>query len=232
MAALTNFSADGSWTADSGTTADAVPRETFSAAQYGQAARNLFPRGRAWNRQDGSNQASFCDALGQVYAQQDADSIQMLSDFFPATATQGLPEWNSSVGLPDPCSGAPATTADNQQQIVAKLAATGGQSISYYTELAAALGYDIEIAEFCATSPGTGAPAGMITNINDWDHTWQVTITNPNTAPASTTPLECLLERYKPAHTQFYIVVGTQAQVSTRLFSVSDTVARPLLIQV
>ena len=232
MAGLSSFSADGSWSADSGTTADAVPVETFSAAQYAQAARNLLPRGRAWNRQDGSNQARFCDAIGAVYAQQDADSLQMLSDFFPATATQGLPEWNASLGLPDPCSGAPATTAENQQQIVAKLAATGGQSIPYYVALAAALGYIIGIAEFCATSPGSGAPAGMITNINDWDHTWQVTITNPNTAPASTTPLQCLFERYKPAHTQFFIVVGTQTPVTERLFSVSDYVARPLLIQV
>lgn len=229
-----NASADSIWTADSDVTADSNEPEasTFSAQQYSQAARAMLPPGRAWNRQDGSNQASFCDALGDVYADQDGDSVQMLADFFPATATQGITEWNETLGLPDPCGGTPASQAINQQQIVAKLAATGGQSVPYYTALAAALGFQISITEFSPTLIGDDAPAGMITKTADWAYTWRVNILNSETAPADTTMLQCLLERYMPAHTQFYIVDGTPTTNFDRLFNVTDNVKQPLLIQV
>jgi uncharacterized protein YmfQ (DUF2313 family) len=225
-----NASADGVWTADSDITADAdAPAEpTFSAAQYSQAARNLLPPGRAWNRQDGSNQAFLCDALGDVYEEQDADSVQLLADFFPPTATQGIPEWNSTLGLPDPCSGAPASQGANQNQIVAKLIATGGQSIPYYEALAEALGYEISISEFSPTVQGDDAPAGLITKAQDWAYTWRVNVIS---GPASLLALYCLLTRYRPAHTQFYVVTGASPPLTDRLFNSGDNVSEALLIQ-
>lgn len=217
-------------TADSGLlTVDGGQACTFSPDQYSQAARNLLPRGRAWNRQDGSNQALFCDALGLIYAQQDADCLQMLKDFFPATAGEGLTEWNASLGLPDPCLGTPSNQTTNQQQIVAKLIATGGQSVAYYIELAAAIGFDITITEFSPSNPGTDAPLGLIVHPQDWAYTWRVNILNEDTAPNSS-QLVCLLDRYKPAHTQFYIAGGSVPVVTTRLFNVTDNAAQPLLI--
>lgn len=225
-----NASADGIWTVDSDITADAPPDSSFTAAQYGQAARNLLPRGRAWNREDGSNQASFCDALGQIYAQQDGGSLEMLSDFFPATATQGIDEWNATVGIPDACSGAPASIEANQQQIVARLAASGGQSVAYFTAIAAALGYVISISQFSPTVQGGDAPGGLITKAQDWAFTWRVNILNSAEAPADTTELQCLLNRYKPAHTQFYIVDGVPGP-TFRLFEVTDSVAKALQVQ-
>lgn len=232
MGNIWNASADGTWTADSNTPADAPPSSTFSADEYSQAARNLLPPGRAWNRQDGSNQAAFCDALGIIYAEQDGDSLQVLSEFFPATAVQGIDEWNSSLGIPDACGGAPANQAQNQQQIVAKLVASGGQSVPYYISLASALGFEISITEFNAELPGNDAPVGMINTINDWDHTWRVNILNAAAAPADQTMLQCLFDRYKPAHTQFYIVDGTSSNPSSRLFTVQDNVSRALVVQV
>lgn len=226
-----NASADGVWTADSGVTADEPPDGTYTADQYSQAARALLPPGRAWNRQEGSNQALFCDALGEIYAQQDGDSVQMLSDFFPATATQGIDEWNSTVGIPDSCGGPPASMGINQQQIVAKLAANGGQDVPYYEQVASALGFEISITEFSPTAQGTDAPQGLITNANDWAHTWRVNILNAATAPADTTMLQCLLNRYKPAHTQFYIVDGAPGP-TVRLFEVTDNVSDALQVQV
>lgn len=229
-----NASADSLWTADSDVTADADAPATpiFSAAQYSQAARNLLPPGRAWNRQDGSNQASFCDALGDVYEEQDGDSVQMLANFFPATATEGIDEWNATLGLPDPCGGAPANQTINQQQIVARLVATGGQSVPYYTALAAALGFQISITEFSPELVGDDAPPGFITNAQDWAYSWRVNILNWETAPTDQTMLQCLLERYKPAHTQFYIVDGTPSGNYERLFNVTDNVSETLLIEV
>lgn len=226
-----NASADGTWTSDSDVTSDAPPSGTFSAAQYSRAGRALLPLGRAWNREDGSNQALFFDAIGQIYAQQDGDSVEMLSDFFPSSATQGLDEWNSTLGIPDPCGGAPASVAINQQQIVAKLVASGGQDVPYFTSLAAALGFEITITEFSPTAQGTDAPAGLITTADDWAHTWRVNILNAASAPADTTMLQCLLDRYRPAHTQFYIVDGTPGP-TVRYFDVADNVSDALVVQV
>ncbi|MDE2098626.1 MAG: DUF2313 domain-containing protein [Patescibacteria group bacterium] len=252
---------DSDLTIDSGLTLDADSIVgTFTAAQYAQAARNLLPPGRAWNHEDngtsasvlysiervaavgmtlppaalpgvGSNQSAFCDALGIVYGQQDLDSLQMLANFFPATATQGIDEWNASLGLPDPCMGTPATEAAAQQQITARLIATGGQSVPYFLQLASALGFEITITEFTPTEPGADAPAGMILNANDWAHTWRVNVLNSAVAPP-TAQLACLLERYKPAHTQFYIVIGASPTTSTRLFNATDNVSEPLLISI
>lgn len=227
-----NASADGLWTADSSITADGPLGSTFSADEYSQVARALLPPGRAWNREEGSTQASLYDALGTIYEKQDGDSIQMLEAFFPLTATDGLAEWDSTLGIPDSCSGAPANDLINQQQIVTKLIASGGQSVPYYTALALALGFTITVSEFSAESPGDDAPAGMINTINDWAHTWRVNIMNPDTAPADRTPLQCLLDRVKPAHTQFYIVDGTTISLTSRLFDVQDNVSRPLVVQV
>lgn len=207
-----------------------MANSSFTAAQYGQAARNLLPRGRAWPRDEGGEQAAFWDAIGEIYAQQDSDSVQMLADFFPATATQGLPEWNAALGIPDPCLGAPATQAINQQWIVVKLIASGGQSIAYFTQLAAAIGYQISITEFNATNQTTGEPAGFIVNPDDWAHTWRVNVLNAGSA-TSFPQLECIFNSIKPAHTQFWITVGTPPAVSDRLFNVTDNVAQALTIE-
>lgn len=212
-------------------TIDAGVLGIFSAEQYGEAAKALLPPGRAWSRDDGMSVADYCDALGIIYAQQDSDCVQMLGNFFPSTATQGLDEWNASLGLPDECMGAPASQAANQQQITARLTATGGQDIPYYTQIALALGFQISITEFSPTKPGGDPPAGMITKAADWAHTWRVNILNSGSAPA-TSLLQCLLERYKPAHTQFYIVSGTSPTSSTRLFDVADNDAEPLTITI
>lgn len=226
--------------ADSGVTGDVPgvtvdgdggPVGTYSWDQYSQAARQLLPPGRAWNAEDGSDQALYCDALGMIFAQQDADSVQMLANFFPATATEGIAEWNSSLGLPDSCMGPPANQAANQQQIVSRFISTGGQSIAYYQQIATALGFEISITEFSPTEPGGDAPPGMIVESSDWAHTWRVNILNVGVAPASSL-LQCLLERYKPAHTQFYIVIGSSPSETTRLFDVSDNVSDGLLIEI
>jgi uncharacterized protein YmfQ (DUF2313 family) len=127
--------------------------------------------------------------------------------------------------------GPPANLAANQQQIVARLISTGGQSIPYYEQIASALGFVISITEFSPTEPGGDAPEGMIVEESDWAHTWRVNVLNSGTAPANSL-LACLLERYKPAHTQFYIVDGTSPTTSTRLFEVVDDVTEALLIDI
>lgn len=181
----------------------------FSAAQYSGAMRQLLPRGRAWDTEDGSVQASVCDAMTLIYEQNDADANQLLADAFPGTANALLPEWNLTVGIPDPCLGVPQNQAQNIQQLLVKFASGGAQSVAYFVALAATLGITITITEFSATHAGTDAPAGMITKSADWNYTFRVNISN--IAPgfiSNLNGLQCLISRYKPAHTQFYLAAG------------------------
>jgi uncharacterized protein YmfQ (DUF2313 family) len=104
----------------------------------------------------------------------DEDAVQLLVEAFPSTTTDLIDEWNATVGIPDPCFGAPENIEQNRQYIVAKLIADGGQTVDYYKSIAASLGLIITIREFSASTPGTGAPVGLITKLEDWAHTWQV----------------------------------------------------------
>jgi uncharacterized protein YmfQ (DUF2313 family) len=177
----------------------------FSASQYSGAMRQLLPPGKAWNTEDGSVQASVCDALTLIYAQSDSDAIQLLADAFPGTANALLPEWNLTVGIPDPCLGVPASQAQNIQQLLAKFASGGGQSIDYLTALAASLSIDISIDEFSATHQALDAPAGMISIAADWNYTFRVTLLNISPGFINNiNGLQCLFNKYKPAHTQLY----------------------------
>ncbi len=181
----------------------------FSASQYSGAMRQLLPRGKVWNTEDGSVQALVCDALTQIYEQNDSDAIQLLADAFPGTANALLDEWNLTVGIPDACLGVPQTQAQNIQQLLAKFAFAGGQSVHYFVALAASLGITITISEFSATHQATDAPAGMIAKAADWNYTFRVNIFNIVSGSINNLDgLKCLINRYKPAHTQFYLSAG------------------------
>lgn len=186
----------------------------FTASQYSGAMRQLLPRGKAWNTEDGSVQASVCDALTLIYAQSDSDANQLLADAFPGTANALLPEWNLTVGIPDPCLGVPTNQAQNIQQLLAKLASGGGQSVNYLVALAATLGVTITISEFSATHTATDVPSGMISILADWNYTFRVNVFNSGIGN-NLSGLKCLISRYKPAHTQFWMASGI---MSGRIF--------------
>ena len=192
----------------------------FNLNQYALAMMALLPRGRVWQRTQDSNQYKLIEGLARTYQDVDAAAAQLLVDAFPASTTALINEWNSTVGIPDPCFGAPETIEQNRQFIVTKLTADGGQSNAYYIGLALNLGLVVNIREFSPALPGTGAPAGMIVNMDDWAYTWQARLDVNSPAlvefagdieaiklSQAYKALSCLLGRYKPAHTQFYISV-------------------------
>lgn len=214
---------------------------TFTAAQYSGAMRALLPRGRVWSIEDGSVQSLLCDGLTKSVAQVDNAANQLLSDAFPATAGALLPEWNLSVGIPDACFGTPQTQAQNIQQLLSKIASSGGQSVPYFVQLAAIFGINITISEFSATHTAPDAPAGMIVNAQDWNYTFRVNIDRSNMSAMTVASkvdsylsnrqlqaVGCLLTRYKPAHTQFYY--GFFTNTPSRNFNVADTANQHLTI--
>jgi len=182
------------------------------AADFLQAFLKLLPRGRVWSRDLASVQNLVLLGLNKIYETNTARANQLLVDAFPATTFELLPEWEATLGLPDPCAG-PAPTIDaRRKQVVARLTANGGQSIPYFTALAGNLGYQVTITQFMPSRFGKrfGTPFGG----TDWAHAWQVnaptfTINHLRFGDSFGVPfaywtnnvLTCELLAVKPAHT-------------------------------
>ncbi|WP_129240846.1 YmfQ family protein [Achromobacter veterisilvae] len=142
------------------------------AGDFLQAFLKLLPRGRVWSRDLSSVQNRTLLGLNKVYETNTARANQLLVDVFPGSTYELLPEWEATLGLPDPCAGPAPTVQARRAQVVARLVATGGQSIPYFTTLAKNLGYEITITQFMPSRFGKrfGTPFGGA----DWAHSWQV----------------------------------------------------------
>jgi len=184
----------------------------YSAADYLHALQALLPRGRVWSRDPDSAQTKVLSGFVHGIAALTARANYLLTDAFPASTFELLPEWESTLGLPDPCAGEASTRQQRVAQVVARLIATGGQSIPYFTAIAAALGYAITITQFMPSRFGKrfGSPFGGIA----WAFAWQVnaptfTISSLQFGGSFGTPfaswgnnvLQCELQRLAPAHT-------------------------------
>jgi uncharacterized protein YmfQ (DUF2313 family) len=175
--------------------------------------QSLLPQGRAWPRDEDATLTALLRGLAKSMADAHTRQINLLVDGFPATTEELLPEWEATLGLPDPCAGPLALVSERVAQVVARIKGKGGQSIPYYIQFAADLGYTITITEFAPYR--VGHPIGVPIFGEAWAHAWEVN------APAFTvryfrtgidtagTPLAdwaggvlaCELNRIKPGQT-------------------------------
>lgn len=172
-----------------------------------------IPTGPVWPRESDAIQTQILRALIPSFARSAARGANLIDDCFPATTLELLPEWEESLGLPDPCAGESPTIQQRQQQVVARFAAGGGQSKAFFIDYAAALGYRITITEFAPFR--FGETFGKPLNGPDWAHAWQVNAPSFSIerftfgldafgepfAEWSNDVLQCELNRLKPAHT-------------------------------
>ena len=125
----------------------------------------------------------------------DARADALLVDAFPATAVELLPEWELTLGLPDPCVGTLSSITERQMQVVSRLVSSGGQSINYFKAVAASIGVVIEsVTEYKTFT--AGMRVGQPIYGEDWAFHWRVNVQGP-----VTNPVQCLLQRYAPAQT-------------------------------
>lgn len=186
---------------------------SFSNADFQSALWALMPRGRIWNRDAGSTQDQVLGCFAPAFQRASADALALLAHAFPATALDLIPEWQESLGLPDPCAGEAPTLIQQRQQIVARLTNSGGQSAPYFIALAAALGYTVTVTNYAPFRCGQST-AGQQVGAQDWFYTWSInaplnTVT-PFLAGQSTAGeplatwgnavLECELRAACPAH--------------------------------
>lgn len=152
----------------------------YSSADFTSALTGLLPRGRAWPRDPDSVMVEAVACLAPTYARGSAAAINLLAAAFPLTASDLIPEWQETLGLPDPCAGQAATIAQQRQQIVARLTDSGGQSGPYFVQLALALGYTVTVTNDAPFRCGQSRAGAHVGN-QDWFFAWAVH------APAFTT---------------------------------------------
>jgi uncharacterized protein YmfQ (DUF2313 family) len=192
-----------------------------SIANYQRALRALMPQGRVWPDDPDTTQTQVLGILAPGYAGVEQAAHDLLIDAFPATAVGLLPEWEETLGLPDPCAGPAPSLGQRQQQVVARLARPGGQSISFLEGFALQLGYVITISQFEPAVMGV-AMCGTPMYGEAWAYAWSVNApeTTVNYAtighsaigdPLATwgnTVLECEFEAVKPSHTTVLFTYG------------------------
>lgn len=194
----------------------------YRADQYREQLKALLPPGRAFPRERGSTLDALLDALAIELARIDARGDQLMIEAIPFTTTELLPDWERVAGLPDSCSGLLADTLQQRRaDLVAKLAARGGQSRAYFIAVALALGFVITIEEFFPFRVGL-SEVGAPLNGGDWSFTWRInapetTITLFRTGPSNVgepladwgnDTLECRMNKLKPAHTILLFAYG------------------------
>ena len=176
----------------------------FTAAAYAAALASLRPRGRMWPEEAASCQVQTLAAAAGSFERLDAAAQGLLTDAFPATAQQLLPEWENSLGLPDPCVGEDATVAQRQAQLVARLTATGSQAPQRYIDYATSLGFQIQLETFApfrcgfsACGDGLGGP--------EWSFAWAIKVSQPSSQGFAAGVLLCEFAGMAPAEPTVFL---------------------------
>jgi uncharacterized protein YmfQ (DUF2313 family) len=185
----------------------------FTSADYTAALQALLPRGRVWPKDPDTTITEVLNGLSPSSANLNARANQLLVDAFPASTTELLPEWEETLGLPDPCVGPSPTIEQRRAQVVARFIGDGGQSVPYYVNFAETLGYPITITEFAPSRFGSTFGEPMCGE--PWANVWQVNaptfVIEPFEFGVSefgepfaywdNSVLQCEIQRLAPAHT-------------------------------
>jgi len=189
-------------------------------AAYADQLAQLLPRGPAWQFAPDGPFAGLLLALAAELARIDARAIDLLDEADPRTALELLPDWERVAGLPDTCTGAPDDTGERQVALHQKLTGIGGQDRASFIEIAARIGYQIEIEEHIAAQVGMRCENPC--NGDDWAFAWTVHVqpfegifeeseflaiakvgdrAGVRLRGFGSLDLECVISRAAPAHT-------------------------------
>lgn len=186
-----------------------------TAADYLEQLKTLLPPGQAFPREAGTTLHSLLDGMSIELTRVDGRGEALPVEANPASTNELLTDWERVAGLPDKCSGVLEETLQGRKNaLIAKLSSTGGQSPSYFIELASVLGYTVTIEEFRPFRAGISHAGDALTN-GPWAFTWRIHA--PETSIISfraggsgagerlrtwgNDTLECKINQLKPAHT-------------------------------
>jgi uncharacterized protein YmfQ (DUF2313 family) len=207
---------------------------------YHYAFLSLLPTGQAWPRDPGSTLVNTCNGLSDYYGFVDgraADLLERESD--PRKTFELLPDWERAWGLPDPCFPSATSIGERQRMLVLYMTWMGGQSRAYFTKLMTWLGYQVDIKEFSPFMAGVSRvgdtrPKNQPTENFRWyigppemrfywtAEVGQASVTwfragsgqcgvDPHVRVGIPEELNCLLVRWKPAHTEIVFDLSSLA---------------------
>lgn len=203
--------------------------QSYDVDDYTGMLAGLLPRGAAWPTGEGSVWRRFLAALARECARVDQSGHLLMREANPQTTALLLPEWETEVGLPDQCSQDDETVAERRAAVVHKLARRGGATPEYFEELAlvygADLGQSVSVEEFTPFRAGASAAGDGVTN-GDWTHAFLVhgpsvyfRVFRADSGAAGeplrswgNERLECVVNKYKPAHTVALFSYDTQEE--------------------
>lgn len=162
----------------------------FDQADHLASLLAKLPPGRAWPRDPDATQVAYWNGVADFYAVQTANAKALLADAFPANTVQLLPEWQASLGLPDPAGTDPRTAT---AQVVWKFASFSGPTPAAFTAFAAALGFTVTVESRAPFRAGQSR-AGQRVGKSDWFFAWTIT------GPSDLATVTGLLTEVAPAH--------------------------------
>jgi uncharacterized protein YmfQ (DUF2313 family) len=191
-----------------------------SGDDYAGAFADLLPNGMAWPRYEDSVLMKTIGGFGQIWGDVDRQAMDLLErEGDPRSTLDMLAEWERAFGLPDPCIGIPTTIEQRRILLVQRMTLLGGQSRQFFIDIAAMLGYAITIEELSPIMGGVsrGGDYYWEAGAPEIRYYWIVHIggvpiwwfrggvgeggKDHHAEWAALLDLECILQRYKPAHT-------------------------------
>lgn len=123
-----------------------------------------LPRGVIWTSLFENSKLVFEAIAGEfVRIRQRARDLVIESD--PGTATELLPDWETTLALPDECTPEGSDEIERRRQARQKLAAVGGQSAEYFEGVVEAFGFEATVDDFDSFVAGSFA-GDSLTNAN------------------------------------------------------------------
>lgn len=189
-------------------------------AAYRAQLQALLPPGSAWPRHGSATVTRLLDAFAAEFARLDSRGMTAIDEADGRLTLELLADWERVCGLPDTCTGLATTLQERRAAVVEKLTAQGGASPAYFTALAAAMGYTVEIDEFRPFLTGLNRCGDRLGGGHAVRYQWRVRVTGPRYTPfrtgasqcgdllgkiARAEDLECKLRRLKPAHTNLTV---------------------------
>lgn len=182
-------------------------------ADYYNELAALLPSGAAWDVESPSVLIKFLDAWSQEFGRAQAHIDSLVDEVDPRSTFGLLPDYERIFDLPTTCMyGIAQTLQQRHNALVSQMTSAGGQSRAYFIALAAAAGFAITITEFTPFNVGMTIDNSIFGE--DWRFAWQINAP-PVTATSflmtsgvdealatwGNTLLECVINRFKPAHT-------------------------------
>ncbi|WP_166359276.1 YmfQ family protein [Pseudomonas akapageensis] len=194
-----------------------------TAEEYKDQLRALLPQGPAWDPEQVPEIDLVLTGVAQEFARIDTRAFDLLNEMAADGVNELVPDWEAVMNLPDPCLGASPAFEDRRLAVRRRLVAVGGQSISFFIELAVAQGYpQASVTEHRA--PRFGRSRFGKAHFGTWSAQFMWTLNsgprrrlgrrfgasfwgerfgaNPSGA------LECVIRRSAPAHTLEFINYG------------------------